>query len=118
MSAAGRLSLNPFAFRASAEPSVAAHRYAPCSVSIPLLSGPVLNYSDILDIAGNPEVSIPLLSGPVLNRVERRKYPPDRVSIPLLSGPVLNTTSLPINRPRTRLNPFAFRASAEHTRVC
>ncbi len=67
MSAAGRLSLNPFAFRASAEPSVAAHRYAPCSVSIPLLSGPVLNYSDILDIAGNPEVSIPLLSGPVLN---------------------------------------------------
>ncbi len=40
------------------------------------------------------------------------------VSIPLLSGPVLNEAATMIIAPPRRLNPFAFRASAELSREC
>ncbi len=126
--------LNPFAFRASAEPGFRTGKATGSRVSIPLLSGPVLNFPTSRPRTPH-KVSIPLLSGPVLNpirREERRKYPrlnpfafrasaerrisgnshSDFVSIPLLSGPVLNV-SLGCNCGGTSLNPFAFRASAE-----
>ncbi len=63
--------LNPFAFRASAEPLRGQGYRIRDLVSIPLLSGPVLN--DQPQRARNGiEVSIPLLSGPVLNGLSRR----------------------------------------------
>ncbi len=82
-------------------------------VSIPLLSGPVLNLITVTAsgmveglnpfafrasaellasgyVAQGDAVSIPLLSGPVLNPPPEEHPTPEEVSIPLLSGPVLN----------------------------
>jgi len=52
----------------------------------------------------------------VLNDNDRAKFPELKsVSIPLLSGPVLNDSETLSRSPARRLNPFAFRASAEHS---
>src|SRR5579883_3142444 len=56
--------LNPFAFRASAELQRCSYRYLIEGVSIPLLSGPVLNLRALVEALALASVSIPLLSGP------------------------------------------------------
>src|SRR5579883_547624 len=66
--------LNPFAFRASAERFCGAGSDA-AGVSIPLLSGPVLNRLEQGNETRSHTVSIPLLSGPVLNAISRSTRP-------------------------------------------
>src|SRR5579875_1526416 len=107
--------LNPFYFRAAAEQNPALLAVVSARSQSLLLQGCCCTAQNGCAIL-HPIVSIPFTSGLLLNGYGLLRIFAGRVSIPFTSGLLLNPDGSWRRFYQGRLNPFYFRAAAEHSR--